>query len=46
MYGQLLGDPSAPADLRRRAEAMMALLFNADALPSAAGGGGANSPTQ
>jgi hypothetical protein len=46
IYGQLLGDPSAPADLRRRAEAMMALLFNADARPSAAGGGGANSPTQ
>jgi hypothetical protein len=45
IYGQLLGDPSAPAELRRRAEAMMALLFNAEARPGAAGGSG-NSPTQ
>lgn len=46
IYGQLLADPSAPAELRRRAEAMMALLFNAEAPGNSAQNGGGNSPTQ
>ncbi len=46
IYGELLGDPSAPADLRRRAEAMMALLFKTDEPQSSAPNGSGNSPTQ
>lgn len=46
IYGQLLGDPSAPADLRRRAEAMMALMFKTDEPRNSAEKSSENSPTQ
>lgn len=46
IYGQLLGDPAAPAELRRRAEAMMALLFKTGEQPDSAQNRSENSPTQ
>ena len=46
IYGQLLGDPSAPAELRRRSEAMMAFLFKTDGQPNSAQDRSENSPTQ
>lgn len=46
IYGQILGDPSSPADMRRRAEAMLALMFKAPEASGAAPEGGESSPTQ
>jgi hypothetical protein len=46
IYSQILGDPSSPADLRRRAEAMLALLLKAPVAASATPAVSESSPTQ
>ncbi len=46
IYAEILGDPASPGDMRRRAEAMMALMLDAPAADERPPQGSAGGPTQ